>query len=441
MREHWKSRAGFIFAALGSAVGLGSIWRFPYIVGENGGAAFILLYIFCLILIGFPVLLSEIIIGKSTQKSPSLAFRELSKSSRWQMAGKMTLITGFIISSFYSVVAGWGLGYFIQAISGNLMRIENSANASSTFVTFSSNPYWSIGFHGIFLLLSLGVLISGVKKGIEVGSKIMMPLLILVLFALVIKGLTMPSAIEGLKFLFSPDFSDFTPRVILMALGQAFFTLSLGQGTMITYGSYLAKKENVFNNCGIVVILNTLIALLMGVAIFTVIFSINISPTSGPALLFETLPLVFSQIPGGYYFGALFFLLVTIAALTSEVSALEPMISYLIDQKKMQRKKAVSLTVLGAFILGIPSALSFSLFKDVLFGMSFFDLISFISVNILVPLGGFFAVVLVGWKTKKHLAELVEGKHETIKWYFTICTKYIAPLLILFILLDLLGLY
>lgn len=441
MRENWKSRAGFIFAALGSAVGLGSIWRFPYIVGENGGAVFIFLYIFCLLLIGFPVLISEIIIGKATQKSPSLAFKELSGSSYWQQGGKMTLITGFLISSFYSVIAGIGIGYLIEAISGRFTAISSAQGALTNFQTLSSDPMWCVGFHFIFLLLALLVLFSGVRKGIELGSKIMMPLLVFVLGVLVVKGLTLPSASKGLEFLFSPDFSLITPTAVLMALGQAFFTLSLGQGTMVTYGSYLPKKTNVFNTLGIVVILNTLIAILMGVAVFTVVFDAGIAPTSGPALLFETLPLVFSQLPGGYVFSILFFLLVTIAALTSEISALEPMIAYLIDQKKMNRKKAVVLTVFGAFILGIPSALSFGYLKDFFLGESFFTWISNISVNLLVPLGGLFAVLLVGWKTRRHLELLLEDKHKTVQGYFLFCTKYVAPVLILLILLHMLGFY
>jgi NSS family neurotransmitter:Na+ symporter len=441
MRENWKSKAGFIFAALGSAVGLGSIWRFPYVVGENGGAVFIFLYILCLFLIGFPVLIAEIIIGKATQKSPSLAFKKLSNSSLWEKGGLMTLVTGFIISSFYSVIAGIGFGYLIEAISGNLSNVTSASQASATFQALSANPVWCVGFHFFFLLLALFILFSGVRKGIEVGSKIMMPLLIFVLILLVIKGLSLPSASKGLTFLFSPDFSSVTPGVFLMALGQAFFTLSLGQGTMITYGSYLPKKANVLKTLSIVVLLNTIIAILMGVAIFTVVFDTGIAPTAGPALLFETLPLVFSQITGGYWFSILFFLLVTIAALTSEISALEPMISYFIDKKNMKRKKAVLITVLGAFILGIPSALSFSYLKDLLFHKSFFTLISDLSVNILVPLGGFIAVLLVGWKTKRHLELLLEDKHKSVRTYFKITTKYLAPFLILLILMHLLGVY
>lgn len=441
MRENWKSRAGFIFAALGSAVGLGSIWRFPYIVGENGGAIFIFLYIVCLLLIGFPVLIAEIIIGKATQKSPAMAFKKLSGSRLWKKGGLMTLVTGFIISSFYSVIAGIGFGYLIEAISGRLSNLDSASQASTIFETLSSNPTWCVSFHFLFLLLALLILFSGVRKGIELGSKIMMPLLIFVLMVLVVKGLSLPSASKGLTFLFSPDFSQITPGVFLVALGQAFFTLSLGQGTMITYGSYLPKKSNVLNTLAIVVLLNTVIAILMGVAIFTVVFDTGIAPTAGPALLFETLPLVFSQIPGGYWFSILFFLLVTIAALTSEISALEPMISYFIDEKKMKRKKAVFITVLGAFILGIPSALSFSYLKDFLFHKSFFTLISDLSVNILVPLGGFFAVLLVGWKTKKHLELLLEDKHKSVQTYFKITTKYVAPILILLILANLLGVY
>lgn len=445
-REHWKSRIGFIFAALGSAVGLGSIWRFPYVVGENGGAVFILMYLFCLLLIGFPVLLSEIAIGKAGQKDAYGAFFKLSKSLFFGKMGKMTILTGFIISSFYSVIAGWSLGYLIEAIFGKLSHLKQADQALSYFQGLSSDPYWTIGFHFLFLVLSIAVLMTGVRKGIELGSKIMMPLLFFVLLILVIKGLTMPSASKGLSFLFSPDFSQVTAGGFLVALGQAFFTLSLGQGTMVTYGSYLPKGDNVFKSCLPVVLLNTLIGLLMGVAIFTIVFSVSMEPNSGPALIFETLPLIFSELSFGWLISILFFTLVVIAALTSEISALEPMIAYLMDERKYSRHKAVILTGVGAFLLGVPSALSFGALKNTLiFGMTFYDVISSVSVNVLVPLGGFFAVLLVGWKWKGDKQEFLIGdkgeKHPILFRYFTICSRYIAPALIVLILLNILGIY
>lgn len=449
-RESWKSRIGFIFAALGSAVGLGSIWRFPYIVGENGGAAFILLYLICLALIGFPVLISEILVGRTTQNSPAGAFFQLGRSKGWKWGGKLTIATGFIVSSFYSVIAGWTLGYLIEAIIGNLHQFQLSEDALVHFTNLSSSPFWTVGFHFLFIAICCLVLLTGVRRGIEVGSKIMMPLLFMVLVVLVIKGISLPKSMEGINFLFSPKWDSLTPSSVAMALGQAFFTLSLGQGTMITYGSYLSQREDIPRSCIPVVLLNTLVGLLVGVAVFAIVFSAGLTPSSGPALIFETLPVVFSQISWGYSLAILFFVLVAIAAITSEISALEPAISYLIDEKGWSRKKSTFFVTIGAFALGIPSALSFSSWKKAtLFGATFYDIASNLSVNFLVPIGGFLAVFLVGWRwgIRPAFENLRTGStsffqdRPYLASYFKICIKYTAPILIVFILLNLLGLY
>jgi len=449
-RESWKSRIGFIFAALGSAVGLGSIWRFPYVVGENGGAAFIILYLICLSLIGFPVLISEILIGRSTQKSPSSAFYILGQSKNWRRSGKLTILTGFLISSFYSVIAGWALGYLIEAISGKLHSFQTGIEALKHYQTLSESTYWSIGYHFLFMLICSFVLLTGVRKGIEFGSKIMMPLLIMVLVIITVKGISLPNSFQAFTFLFTPKWDMLTPSAFAMALGQAFFTLSLGQGTMITYGSYLSQREDIPRSCIPVVILNTLIGLLAGVAIFTVVFSAGLKPESGPSLIFETLPVVFSQISWGWSLSVLFFILVAIAAITSEVSALEPAISYLIDEKRWSRKKATIVITFFAFLLGIPSALSFGAWREItLFGANFYTIISDISVNFLVPIGGFFAIILVGWKwgIKSAFENLKTGSASFFQdrpWlakYFYFCIKFTAPLLIIVILLNLLGIY
>ena len=448
-RESWQSRTGFVFAALGSAVGLGSIWRFPYIVGQNGGAAFILLYLIFLAIIGFPILIAEIVIGKSAQSSPYGSFKSIGKNRFWGFSGKMLIFTGFIISSFYSVIAGWMLGYLIEAIIGHL-NFLNTTQALNHFDKLSSSAFWSVGFHFLFMTLSILILFFGVRKGIEQKSKIMMPLLIVVVIILVVKGLTLPSASKGIKFLFSPNWQMITPAGILMALGQAFFTLSLGQGTMITYGSYLSKKEDIPKSCFPVVILNTIISLLVGVAVFTIVFSQDLAPQAGPSLIFESLPLVFTKMKGGYFLAIFFFLLVTLAALTSEISALEPFISYLIDEKKWPRKKAAIFAGIIAFLIGIPSALSFGLIKGfTLFNMNFFDFLSFFSINILVPIGGLLAVILVSyvWGIKKAFSHLSVSKEiffhhrPWMAFYFKICLKYVSPVLIILILLNLLGIF
>jgi NSS family neurotransmitter:Na+ symporter len=449
-REQWKSRLGFIWAAVGSAVGLGSIWRFPYVVGENGGASFVLLYLICLLLVGFPVLMSEILIGRKAQQSPSGSFKEIGRHKGWQGIGKMTIVTGFLVSSFYVVIAGWTLGYFFQGLFGGLTHFESTKEALTHFENFSTSPLWGIGSLTAFLLLSFFVLYTGVQKGIEGGNKIMMPLLLLVLLFLAVKGLMMPGGKEGLTFIFKPSFSEITPTAILLALGQAFFSLSLGQGTMVTYGSYLGKKENIPGTCLPITLFGICVSLLAGIAIFTIVFSAGLPPSSGESLMFQTLPIIFSQIPGGYFLCLLFFLLLVLAALTSQISAMEPLIAYFMDTWKWKRHRAVLITTLAVFIVALPCALSFGPWSAfTLFGKNFFNLLLFLCLNILIPLGGLAAVILVGWRWtfKNAFLDLKEGAeglfkiYPPLKWYFEISIKYIAPLIIVIVMLDALGVF
>ena len=444
VRESWKSRVGFVFAALGSAVGLGSIWRFPYIVGAHGGAAFILLYLICLFGIGFPALLAEILIGQKTQKGPADGFQELGGSRLWRFSGKISIVTGLVISSFYSVVAGWTVGYLVFSCSGQLSSFIEPADAKYFFTEFVENPFLNLFLHLVFMSLSAVVLVTGVRKGIERGSKIMMPLLFIVLVFLIIKGLTLPNAMDGVRFLFHPDWSLLTPSAFAMALGQAFFTLSLGQGTMVTYGSYLSQKEDVFKSCFPVVLLNTLLALMMGVAVFAVVFSAGLEPSSGPALIFETLPVVFSQISWGFPLSIFFFTLVVLAAITSQISALEPTIAYFCDRNNWSRKKATIATCSLSALIGVPSVLAFNSWSHIqLSGQNICDLISTFSVNILVPVGGLWAVLLVGWKwgikkSFKTLTAQSETSHSKplLYQYFKVGVKYSSPLFIILVLLD-----
>lgn len=443
-RASWGSRIGFIFAVAGSAIGLGNIWRFPFLVGNNGGAAFIAIYLICLLLIGFPVLVAEILMGRTAQSSPSGTFELLGRSKVWGWIGKMTILTGFIVSAFYSAVAGWILGYLFEAFMAQLIHLNSTEKVANHFTALLANPYWTVGFHFLFLFLSCGILYFGVRQGIERGNKFMMPLLFAVLILLVIKGVSMPNAADGLTFLLSPDWSVLTPTAIILALGQSFFTLSLGQGTMVTYGSYLAKHDNLVKSCIPIVIMDTLVAIFAAIAIFTIVFSVGLEPDSGEGLLFLTLPMVFSQIPGGYFFACLFFLLVFLAALTSEISALEPSIAYLME-KGWKRRPAVVACGIGAFLLGLPSALSFSVFKDVKFGeMSFLGLFDFTATTILIPLGGLFAVLLAGWRwgfshvweSLKHGSDAYFDKRPWLKSYFWITIKFSAPVLIILIFLH-----
>ena len=433
-REQWKSRLGFIWAAVGSSIGLGSIWRFPYVVGENGGATFVILYLICLVLIGFPVLITEIVIGRKTQLNPSGAFMTLGKHPFWKKIGMMTIITGFLVSSFYAVISGWAFGYFIETLFGGLTNFKTSQEALHHFKSFSTSPYYSLGSLFGFITLSAWVLYTGVRKGLELGNKIMMPLLLFVLILLVIKGVTMPGGSQGIAFLFKPNWSYLTPTAILMALGQAFFSLSLGQGTMVTYGSYIGKKENLPMMCLPIALFGICVSLLAGVAIFTIVFSHQMILSSGESLMFQTLPIIFSKIPGGYFLSLLFFMLLLLAALTSQISAMEPLIAFFIDVKKWKRHQAVIIAAISVFIMAIPCAL----FMGFLKGMNF------ICVNVLIPLGGLAAVILIGWRLgiKKGLTHLKEGaetlfdNYPGVKFYFHVSIKYLAPLIIFLILLD-----
>ncbi len=449
-RASWKSKVGFIFAAAGSAVGLANIWRFPYIVGQHGGAAFICIYLVCLFLIGFPVFISEVLIGRTAQRNPAGAFKKLGKDSFWTGSGLFTIITGFIISSFYSVIAGWVLGYLIASVSGQATQFTTLSGVESYFSNLVGNPFWGIGFHLLFMLFCFLLLFSGVRKGLERGSKIMVPFLILILIALVISGLTMPGAEKGLSFYFKPNWSLITPTTFLIALGHSFFTLSLGQGTMVTYGSYLSPKDNIPKSCFPIALIDTFIALLAGMAIFPIVFAVGLSPGEGPPLIFYTLPLAFSQLKFGYLLAVLFFLLLTLAAITSEISALEPLIAYLIDERKWKRRVAVTIVCIGAFLLGIPMVLSnFIAHKFTLFGHTLFDLVSFIALDIMVPIGGFLALVLVAWRWgfKKAYTALKIGtgslfeSNPLIKGYFWMTLKFCAPLLVILIFLKAIGLF
>ena len=447
-REQWTSKLGFIWAAVGSAIGLGSIWRFPYVVGENGGALFIFLYLICLVLIGFPILVSEILIGKKTQLNASSSFLKIGKNKAWQGVGTLTIITGFLVSSFYAVVAGWTLGYFFKALSGSLTHLKTSKEVANHFYAFSASPYSEIGYLLGFIILSLGILYFGVQKGIEAANKVIMPLLLFILIALATKGLFMSGGKEAFNFLFKLDFKALTPQVVLLALGQAFFSLSLGQGTMVTYGSYLSKKENVFKICLPVTFFGIVIALLAGLAIFSIVFSYEMPPSAGASLMFQTLPLIFSELPGGIFFAAIFFFLLLMAALTSQISAMEPLICFLIDVKKWCRHKATVAVGAAVFLCATPLALSFGPWKGFeVFGKTLFDGVLFLCLNMLIPLGGLGAALLIGWRLRfKEATELFkEGvesiiiKRPLILSCFLLSIKFIAPTIIVLILLDAFG--
>lgn len=447
-RESWKSQTGFIIAAVGSAIGLANIVRFPYLVGQNGGAAFLFIYLISLLVMGFPVFLAEVLIGRTTQRTPAGAFRELGAGSAWQLGGKMTVLTGFLVSSFYSALAGWILGYFVEALKGELNGIATAEHASLHYEVLISTWWWGVLYHLAFISICTGVVYFGVRKGIEKGCEFMMPVLFCVLLYLVGYGLFSDGAGEALGFLFKPNWSSVTPTAVLLALGQSFFTISVGQGTMITYGSYLSKNNNLVKMSIPIILADTVVSILASIAVFTIVFSAGMEPSSGLGLLFHTLPVVFGKISAGHLIAVFFFLLVVLAALTSEISAMEPSIAYLIDEWKWSRHRAVVTVGSAAAIIGLPCALSYSLFKEVtLAGFSILELFDFICTSVLIPLGGLMSVIFLGWRwgIANAWRELKEGqepffdKNGWLKQYLTLSYRYIVPMLIVLVFLSVLG--
>lgn len=447
-RAQFATRLGIIATTVGSAVGLGNIWRFPYEAGNNGGGAFLLCYILCIIMLGIPVLCAEFAIGRSTQSNIFGAFRAIKTSGKWHWIGYIGIIASIMILSFYSVVAGWTMEYLYQSIIGGL-NYSNSDGFHSHFVSFSSSNWRPIMWTIIFLLCNYIIVVRGVKKGIEKMSNIMMPALFVLLIIFCINSLMMPKAGEGLAFLFNPDFSKITPKVVISALGQAFFSLSLGLGTMMTYGSYFSKDTRIVRSATLTASLDTLVAILAGLIIFPAVFSFGMSPVQGPALVFEVLPSIFTQMPGGQLWSILFFFLLFLASLTSTISMSEVSIAFFTEEKNMTRTKASALNLIIALCGGVLSALSFGYFSDKsVFGLcslDFFTFFDFTSSNILLPLGGMFISFFAGWiLDRSRLKDTLtnEGKIG-VKTFplLVICLKYVAPICIVLIFLLGMGLF
>lgn len=447
LRESWRSRAGFALATMGSAIGLASIVRFPYLVADHGGAAFIFVYLLSLLVIGIPILIAEITLGRATQRNCYEAFAEKGRSGLWKGVGGWVLLTALLVSAFYSALSGWICGYLIEAIFYRLQPLHTSELATTHFKELLSTPLWGLSYHFVFLGISVALVYAGLRKGIERGCKILMPILLVTLLILVVKGLTLDNASSALVYLFRPDWSLITPKVILMGLGQAFFTLSLGQGTMITYGSYLSKDTPFIGSCIAVALSVVMVSILSAIAVFTIIFSANITPEGGLGLMFQTLPVVFSHMIGGNLLAISFFLLVALAALTSEISVLEPLIAYLVDNRGWTRKKAALATGAIAFVIGIPCALSTSLLADMtLWNKNILELFDLIATTVLVPIGGLLGVLLVSWRWGfvSAFKELSNGTMERFPiayLYLKVCLKYVAPALILIIFFSNLSLF
>ena len=400
-RDNFGSRFGALVAMAGSAVGLGNLWRFPYLVGENGGAAFIIIYILLSFLICLPIFISEFVIGRRSQKNAYAAFRDLSGGSAWRWVGLFTIIVPLVVLSYYSVIGGWSIEYLLKSAAFAFESASQSA-MSTMFSDFVSSTWGPLLVHTGFLLVTTLIVVVGIKDGIEKFSKVMMPLLFFMVLAIAIYSMTLPGAKAGLDYLFNPDFSKITGKACAAALGQAFFSLSLGFGTIMTYASYVDKKENILFQSTATAVSDLMFALIAGMAIMPAVFAFGLNPQSGPGLVFETLPFVFGQMPAGGFVAILFFLALLVAALTSSISMLEVAVAYLVEEKGFSRVWACVVLFVVCWVVGAVCSLSFGPLSDVkIDGGNIFDFFDNLSSNILMTLGSLLTVLFVGWRLKK----------------------------------------
>lgn len=459
-RGSFGSKFGIIAAAAGSAIGLGNIWRFPYILGESGGGAFLLVYLFFVFSIGIPVMLSEFIIGRTTQKNPYGAFRKLAPKQPWFVVGIMGIISAFMILAFYGAVGGWTLEYLFKSIT-NQFAGKSVDKIEAMFESFRSGSYRPLLWQVLFMGFTFLIVVAGIEKGIEKYSKILMPILLVLLIIIAIRAVTLPALsdklnpMEGLKFLFKPDFSKLNAKVIFDALGQSFFSLSIGMGALITYGSYIKKNDNLGSSAFIVSLSDTFIAVLAGIAIFPAVFALGFNPQSGEGLVFKILPAIFQNMPGGYFVAILFFVCLAVAAVTSSISLLEVVVTTFVEELKISRKKASVIAASLITALGAVCALAWYTFKGFSIetidkstgetvSFNFFMILDYISLKFLLPIGGLLIVVYLGWffRKKNIIQELSNQGSLRVRYIkvFIFLVKYIAPVAITLVFLNETGL-
>lgn len=439
-RENWASRLGFILAAAGSAVGLGNIWRFPYVVGTNGGAVFVLIYLVVVFLIGYPMMITETTLGRHTKRNPVGAFRALAPNSPWWLVGALGVLTGFVILSYYSVVAGWSLSYIFKTLVG---AVGPGVDTADAFVGHITSVWPPILWHAVFMALTVGIIAAGIVKGIQRWVQILWPVMAVLIVLLIIRSVTLPGAGAGIAFFLAPDFSEVTGVTFLNAVSQAFFTLSLGMGVFITYGSYLKEDDNISGSAGSVVGMDTLIALLAGFVVFPAVFAMGLDPSAGAGLTFITLPAVFAEMPAGVLFGVLFFILLAVAALTSAISLLEVVAAWLIDEKGWTRVKASLVLGVVIFIVGIPSSLGFSVWSGFVMpgvGTDLLDTYDWFANSIFLPLGGLLTAVFAGyvWGAQNVQDEANHGhagKNITVGNWFGLMIRVVIPVAILVVMI------
>ena len=445
----WSSRLAFILAATGSAVGLGNVWKFPYMAGENGGGAFVLVYFLCVLLIGIPIMMAEIDIGRGGRQSAINSMRilahEESQHGVWQLLGWGGMLAGFLIISYYSVIAGWTLAYVFRALAGHFDGLS-AASAGELFNALVGDPERLLAWHTIFMVMTTIVVSRGVKSGLEQAVRVLMPALFILILALVGYAMTSGQFLRGMEFLLVPDFSALTRGSVIQAMGQAFFTLSLGMGAIMMYGSYLPRSASILRSSLIIASLDTLVSILAGLAIFPIVFANGMEPGAGPGLVFMTLPISFGQMPGGLFFGTLFFILLVFAAWTSAISLIEPATAWLVENRQMNRVRAAVLVGLLAWLLGIVTIMSFSGWA---FSFDFhgdtksnglFDMVDILTANIMLPLGGLAMALFAGWfmarRSTQEELQLGDGLLYRA-WLFAV--RFVAPLGVLLIFMSGLG--
>lgn len=433
-RGNWGSRLGFVMAAAGSAVGLGNIWRFPWLAGENGGGLFLLIYLVMIATLGVSVLLAEIVIGRAAQKDPVGAFRLLGGGA-WPLVGYLGISAAFLILSFYGVVAGWTLAFAVKLAFGVFATVAPSQAFGDLLASTVEPLAWAFAF----LAMTAIVVVGGIRNGIERANLVLMPSLFVLLLVLAVRAVTLPGGLDGLRFFLAPDVSRLGIEAVTAALGQAFFSLSIGLGAMITYGSYLQPGQSLGRSALQIAVLDTLAAVLAGGIVFPAVFFAHIDPASGPGLAFITLPSVFAEMPAGRLFGVVFFVLLAIAALTSAISLLEPVVAFLVDEHGLRRQRATLLVTAGAFLLGVPSSLSLGPMPQLsAFGLSFMDLLDFVTASLMLPFGGLLIAVFVGWKiTPRAKTELADeaGRYPLLARLWLFLLRFAAPVAIAWILL------
>ena len=439
-RDGFGSKLGAIAAAAGSAIGLGNIYRFPCLAGENGGGAFILIYILIVLGLGIPIMMAEFYIGRRGGKNPVGSIKALSPKTKWNWIGYIGILAAFVVLAFYSTVSGWTLEYIYKAAT-NFFANKDITTIEQGFVDFTNNPFRPFLWQFIFMGLTAFIVFKGIQEGVEKYTKIMMPALFVILIILCVKSLTLDGAGEGLKFLFKPDFSKVNGSTLLAAMGQAFFSLSVGMGALITYGSYISKKDNLASTSLSVVVADTLVAILAGVVIFPAAFTFGVQPEAGAGLAFNTLPMIFDKMTGGYFFCIIFFILLAIAALTSTISLLEVIAAFLSEEHGIKRNTAIWIGTLVSLFFGVFCTLSLRTDSVFVFGnTTFFDFMDKFSANYLLPIGALFIVIFVAWKMgKESFYDEVTNQNTlkmSVKKFIFFIIKYVAPIVIVAIFIN-----